>query len=183
MIIICEGNDDKKFLMTLFNDLKKNNKILNIDKLDNYIEVMGGKSKLLDTKKYQKLSMKIENGKITKVLFIFDADFEGDDKSCGGLEKSKKCIKNLIKELNWNIKTDYYIFDRNLDYFLINTINDKCNNNFNDLINCLEIEKIKPNKKPIANLYKDLYPYPHFDFKNRAFNELKQKLINLFKKD
>jgi len=45
----------------------------------------------------------------------------------------------------------------------------------------LYVEKLKPNKKPIANLYRDLYPYPQFDFKDDRFNELKEKLKNLFK--
>ncbi|MEA3227639.1 MAG: hypothetical protein U9P38_01070, partial [Campylobacterota bacterium] len=49
------------------------------------------------------------------------------------------------------------------------------------LCNCLESEKIKPNKKPIANMYRDLYPYPKFDFKHEKFDLLKQKLQNLFK--
>jgi len=184
MIIICEGNDDKIFLKALISHLKKENKIANIENIDTYIEKMGGKSKLLDKNSYAKLTMQIENGKKTKALFIFDADFKEDDKKCGGLENSTKCIKNLIKELNWNIKIDYYIFDKNLDYFLMNTIeNNKCSNKFNELINCLEIEKIKPNKKPIANLYKALYPNKPYDFSHKNFDKIKQKLINLFKKD
>jgi hypothetical protein len=42
-------------------------------------------------------------------------------------------------------------------------------------------DKLKPNKKPIANLYRDLYPYPQFDFKDDRFQPLKDKLIDLFK--
>ncbi|MEA3315348.1 MAG: hypothetical protein U9Q30_05800 [Campylobacterota bacterium] len=185
-MIFVEGNDDKKFIVSLLNDLKKNNRIIIDDNInfDNLIEVMGSKSKLLDSNnyKYKRASIKIKNStKITNVLFIFDADFETDDKNCNGIKHSNICYKKLIKGLNWNIKTEFHIFNRNLDYFLIETIKDKeCYKNFDSLVKCLKIEDIKPNKKPIANLYRDLYPYPKFDYSDDKFNELKQKLINLF---
>jgi hypothetical protein len=145
---------------------------------------MGCKKQLLDysNDKYKKMTMEVQKGKIQKVLFIFDCDFEKDDKICGGMVNSKKCIESLIKELGWDIPVDYYIFDKNLDYFLVETIKDKeCYDSFESLINCLELEKIKPNKKPIANLYKDLYPYPKFDFEHKNFEPLKNKLKELFK--
>ncbi len=192
MVIIVEGKDDRNFFVALLNDLKNNNEIDVQDNInfDNYIEVMGGKSKLLDSNhtKYKKLKLKIDNDNIQKILFIFDCDFKEDDKNCNGMENSEKCFDNLIKKLNWNIKIDksnnLHIFDKNLDYFLIETINDKeCYNDFDNLIKCLEVESIKPNKKPIANLYRDLYPYPKFDFKDDKFQPLKQKLKNLFKKE
>jgi len=185
-MIFVEGNDDKNFIVSLLDDLKKNNKIDVNDNMnfDNLIEVMGSKSKLLDAahNKYKKASVKIKNStKISNALFIFDSDFKADDKNCNGIEQSIHCYKKLIKDLKWDIKTDSHIFDRNLDYFLIETIKDKkCYGNFDNLVKCLEIEKLKPNKKPIANLYRDLYPYPKFDYTDNKFNELKQKLTNLF---
>jgi len=186
MVIIVEGKDDKNFFISLLNDLKKNSEIIVQDNInfDNYIEVMGGKSKLLDSNhsKYKKLTMKINNDDIEKALFIFDCDFEINDKNCNGMKKSQECYKELVKKLDWSIKTDIYIFNRNLDYFLVETIKDKeCYSYFNNLVECLDIEKLKPNKKPIANLYKDLYPYPQFAFKDDRFQPLKDKLIYLFK--
>jgi len=186
MVIIVEGKDDKNFLISLFNDLKLNKQISVKDNInfDDYIEVMGGKRKLLDkgNPKYQKLSMKIDHNDIEKVLFLFDCDFEQDDKDCNGMDKSLQCFNSLKKELKWTIPIDVYIFNRNLDYFLIETIKNKdCYDDFKSLIDCLNIENLKPNRKPIANLYRDLYPYPQFDFKDNRFDELKQKLQNLFK--
>jgi hypothetical protein len=187
--IFVEGNDDKKFIVTLLNDLKKNKEIEVADNIDfnARIEVMGCKSTLLDSshKKYQKVASKI-GFEIKEVLFIFDCDFEKDDNNCNGMYKSNKCFDNLIKNLNWNITIEnsshLHIFDRNLDYFLVETIKNKdCYKDFKSLIDCLDIENLKPNKKPIANLYRDLYPYPQFDFKDDRFDELKQKLKNLFK--
>ncbi len=188
MVIIVEGKDDKSFIVALLNDLRKNGEIVLQDNInfDNYIEVMGGKSKLLDSKhtKYKKIQLKIDNDNIQKVLFIFDCDFKEDDNICGGMEKSLECFSNLKKELNWNIAINVYVFNKNLDYFLMDTIKDKdCYQDFKGLINCLDIEKLKPNKKPIANLYRDLYPYPEFDFKDDNFEDIKQKLKNLFKED
>ena len=186
MVIIVEGRDDKNFFVSLLNDLKKNNEILVKDTInfDDCIEIMGGKSKLLNSNhpKYQKLKMKIDNDDIEKAFFIFDCDFKEDDKNCNGMEKSLECFKNLKKELDWNIPIDVYIFDKNLDYFLVETINTKeCYEHFDELVQCLKVEKLKPNKKPIANLYRDLYPYPQFDFKDNRFQPLKDKLIDLFK--
>jgi len=186
MVIIIEGKDDKNFFLSLLNDLKRNNEILVKDTInfDNYIEVMGGKSKLLNSNhtKYQKLKMKIDNDDIEKALFIFDCDFKIDDKKCNGMEESKKCFDDLLINLKWNIEIDVYIFDKNLDYFLIDTINQKeCYEHFDKLVQCLDIEQVKPNKKPIANLYRDLYPYPQFDFKDDKFQPIKDKLIDLFK--
>ena len=168
--IIVEGNDDKKFIEIFFKDLK----------LDNFeVEKMGGKSNLLNIDKYDKLSSQ-KSLKFNKVLFLFDSDFEKDDKKCGGLANSKKCIENLIEELNWEIKMDYYIFDKNLDYFLLETIKD-CKSEFDNFINCLDIVQLRPNKKPVANLYRDLYPKQPFDFSHKNFDKLKEKIKNLTK--
>ncbi|SFV54887.1 hypothetical protein MNB_SV-6-743 [hydrothermal vent metagenome] len=183
--IFVEGNDDKKFIVSLLNDLKKDKRLEIQDSVNfnNYIEVMGSKSKLLDREhiKYNRLSQKI-GFEIKKTLFIFDCDFEEDDKNCNGIEKSQKCFDNLLVNLNWNIATDVYIFNRNLDYFLLETINkQECYEHFDKLLECLDVEKVKPNKKPIANLYRDLHPYPQFDFTDDRFQPLKDKLIDLFK--
>ena len=45
------------------------------------------------------------------------------------------------------------------------------------------LEHLNIDKKPIANMYRELYPYPKFDFKHQNFNPLKEKLQNLFKED
>ncbi len=183
--IFVEGNDDKNFIITLLDDLKKNSEIeigKNIN-FNAYVEVMGSKSNLLNTNhtKYKKISAKI-GFEIEKALFIFDCDFKKDDKNCNGMKKSQECFNNLKKDLNWNIEIDLYIFDKNLDYFLVETINTKeCYEHFDKLIECLDVEKLKPNKKPIANLYRDLYPYPQFYFKDDRFEPIKTKLKNLFK--
>jgi len=167
----------------------ENSNDINVPKSFNFgsiINRLGGKKKLLDAThdKYRQVSQLIEIEEVKKVLFIFDCDFEKDDKNCNGMKKSLVCFEDLKKALNWNIPIDVYIFDKNLDYFLLETINTKsCYEDFDKLVKCLEVEKLKPNKKPIANLYRDLYPYPQFDFKDNRFDDLKQKLKNLFKEE
>jgi len=184
--VFVEGIDDEKFIIKLLTDLKKEEKII-VSKGFNFGSIMnrfGGKKKLLDVthEKYKQVSKLIEIEEVEKALFIFDCDFEKDDKNCNGMKKSLECFENLKKELNWTIPIDVYIFDKNLDYFLVETINKKeCYEHFDKLVACLDVEKLKPNKKPIANLYRDLYPYPQFDFKDDRFQPLKDKLIDLFK--
>ena len=182
--IFVEGNDDKNLILKILNHLKKENEIQVNDNINfnNYITILGSKSNLLKSSetKYKRISRKI-GFEIKKTLFIFDCDFEEDDNICGGLNKSKECFTKLKDELNWNIDIDYYIFDKNLDYFLLTTIdNNSCFDKFKSLEECLKIENIKKNKKPIANLYRDLYPTQGFDFSHPNFNELKTKLKNLF---
>lgn len=179
--IIVEGNDDKNLLMALLGDLNIGDK----SKLPSYFETMGGKAKLLDfeQEKYKKISKQIELklNNFTKVLFIFDCDLEKDDKKCGGYEKSEECFKRLKENLNWDIYIDHYIFNRNLDYFLVNTITPETKKQcFTVFEDCLKLEEIKPNRKPISNLYRDLYPNQPYDFSHENFNPLKQKLKELF---
>ena len=185
--IIVEGKDDEKFIVKYLAHLSSKEYInLNSQNFSQFTQIMGSKSKLLDSNndKYLKITQQIKQSKIKKVLFIFDCDFEEDDNRCGGIENSKKCFIKLIEELSWSIPIDLYIFDKNLDYFLLETIKDKkCYQDFENLEKCLEVEKIKKNKKPIANLYRDLYPNEGFDFSHPNFNELKEKLINLFKEE
>ena len=184
--VFVEGVDDEKFIIKILQDLRKNNDLYFSKKtnLKSYINILGSKKNLLDSNqsKYQQTTKEINIEEVEKVLFIFDSDFEKDDKNCNGKEKSQECFENLKTSLAWDIPIDYHIFDRNLDYFLLETINtQKCYEYFNQLTKCLDVENLKPNKKPIANLYRDLYPYPQFDFKDDRFQTLKDKLIDLFK--
>jgi len=178
--IICEGSDDKTFLRLLLNDLKKTTSVPDIENFDAYIEKMGGKSKLLNSSSYKLLNKQIQT-KIKKVLFIFDCDFEEDDKSCGGIQNSIDAIETLIKELDWKIEVDYYIFSKNLDYFIIDTLDKK--DNFLGCEECFDLKELNKNRKILTCIYKSLYPKKPFNFEHQNFNELKQKLKNLFKEE
>jgi len=176
--IICEGGDDHSFLKLILNDLQENEKLSkDINDFGSYIKPMGGKSNLLDKEKYNTINKEIGK-KIKKVLFVFDCDFEDDDKNCGDLENSKKCIENLIKELNWNIEIDFYIFNKNLDYFIIETLENK--EKFLSCEECFELKKLNKNRKILTCIYQKLYPKKPYDFSHKNFDDLKQKLTELF---
>jgi uncharacterized protein YutE (UPF0331/DUF86 family) len=178
--IFCEGSDDKTFLRLLLNDLKKSKEIIGFENFDSIIKVMGGKSNLLDKDNYATIDKQVGK-QLTQILFIFDCDFEEDDKSCGGLEKSKKAIEDLIIELDWKIEVAYYIFNKNLDYFIIDTLDKK--ENFLGCEECFELKELNKNRKILTCIYKSLYPKKPFDFSHENFDELKIKLKNLFKEN
>jgi len=181
--IFVEGEDDKKFIITLLRFLKKNEEIDlgSNNNFDNSIEIMGNKSKLLKSSEYNNISKQIGK-KIKKVLFIFDCDFEKDNKKCNGMKKSEECFDKLLEELNWNIKIEkdkhLHIFYRNLDYCIAETIGkEHCLLNIE---NCLQLNTLKPNRKPLAALYAIMYPKNPYNLEHDTFDELKQKLKNLF---
>ncbi len=184
--IFVEGEDDKKFIITLLRFLIKNREIdlgLN-NNFDNFIEIMGNKSKLLKSSEYEDISKQI-GIKIKKVLFIFDCDFEQDNRKCNGMEKSEECFDKLLEELNWNIeiKKDkhLHVFYRNLDYCIAETIGkEHC---LLYIENCLQLNTLKPNRKPLSALYAIMYPKKPYNLEHENFNTLKQKLKNLFKEE
>ena len=176
--IFCEGSDDKTFLRLLLNDLKKSQNIIGFENFDSVIKIMGGKSNLLDKESYQTLNKQVGK-QIQKVLFIFDCDFEEDDRVCGGMQNSIDAIESLIKKLDWKIEVDYYIFNKNLDYFIIDTLDKK--DNFLSCEECFNLKELNKNRKILTCIYKSLYPKEPFDFTHQNFNQLKTKLKNLFK--
>ncbi len=178
MRIFCEGKDDKQFLIQLLRHLDTEGKLNSKPEYTKYIKSFGGKTKLLKDENYSAESKQIESGKIKKVLFIFDADFEEDNKTHNGLEKSEQCIENLIQELSWDVETDYYIFDRNLDDFIIYTLENKTE--LEACETCFNLKEVNKNRKILTCIYNKLYPKQPYDFSHENFTPLKQKLINLF---
>ncbi|CAB5495234.1 DUF3226 domain-containing protein [Bathymodiolus thermophilus thioautotrophic gill symbiont] len=179
MRIFCEGDDDEKFIISLLQHLEDTGQLNSKPEYSKYIYKKNGKSELLKANNY-KAENKLIGKKIQKVLFVFDADFKEDDASQNGLEKSKVRIKQLIKGLDWGIKTDYYIFDKNLDDFIIQTLNKDHQECFKAFDKCLNIQDKNKNKKISTCLYKKLYPQAPYDFSHQNFDILKGKLIQLF---
>ena len=176
--IFCEGVDDKEFILQLLKHLYEEGILNSKPEYRKYIETKNGKSTLLNKDEYSVTTKKINSKNIKKVLFIFDADFEEDDKKYSGLENSNKAIKSLIKDLNWNIATDYYIFDKNLDDFIINTLDNK--ENFKSCEQCFKLKEVNKNRKILTCIYSKLYPKKPYDFSHKNFDLLKNKLTKLF---
>lgn len=176
--IVCEGVDDEGFLKSLLRHLEIKNSDYDFNQ---NIQSTKGKSILLQSATYKKNRLNQEVGKnVDKVLFVFDADFATDDNKCGGLKNSEECIEQLIKDLNWGIEVNYYIFDKNLDDFIINTLNEDQKKCFEEFDQCLKIEVENKNKKISTCIYKKLYPQAPYDFSHANFEPLKQKLSELF---
>ncbi|SFV88643.1 hypothetical protein MNB_SUP05-SYMBIONT-5-311 [hydrothermal vent metagenome] len=170
--IICEGRDDKNFINQFIRHLKLN---------ACSVEQVGGKGSLLAVKTYSGITKEVQAGRTKKVLFVFDADFIEDDRQCGGLKNSQQCIQDLIQNLGWNnIAVDYYIFDKNLDDFIIKTLDNKTD--FEACEQCFKLKKLNKNRKILTCIYQKLYPVKPYDFSHTNFNQLQQKLINLFNK-
>jgi hypothetical protein len=174
--IFCEGEADREFLVGFLNHLKKEG--LNIDNPLSFIEVKKTKSKLLDKNSYKFDKLK----KIKKALFLVDCDFERDDKRCGGCENSRRCLEELIEEFaKRGIECDYFLFDNNLEAFLLSTVDNNSKICFEDLKSCLELEEKAKHQKALICIYKGLYPKSPFDFSHPNFDELKKKIFWLFK--
>jgi 5S rRNA maturation endonuclease (ribonuclease M5) len=175
--IICEGEDDKEFIDLFLKHLVENN-IVSLNPSQNYLQYIkdkGGKTKLLCKDNHKQTGKRINNNKIKKVLFIFDADFEGDNQ-CDGLENSINCIEQLIKDLDWKIEIDYCIFDKNLDDVIIRSIEkEQC---FKDFDKCLGVKN--KNRKISTCIYKKLYSESPYDFSHKNFDDLKTKLTQIF---
>jgi len=177
--IVCEGDDDKKFIISLMNHLKRE-KIINFDKnINQYFIIKNGKSKLLDISSYSDMEKQIKVGIISKLLFLLDCDYIEDDINCNGCENSEKCIKNLIKKLN--VESKYFLFNKNLNFFILNSLSDDIKKCFEEFQNCHNIDDFNKNRKVLTSIYRDLYPKKPYDFSNSIFDELKNKLIWLFK--
>jgi hypothetical protein len=178
--IFVEGEDDKKFIIVFLRKLLKDKAIdlRNNTNFDDLITIMDNKSKLLKYENYANTSLLVGK-KIKKALFIFDCDFEKDNKKCNGIEKSQECFYKLKDKLKWTIPIDNYIFYRNLDYFIAKTIEkEHC---LLEIEKCLELNTLKPNRKPLASLYAIMYPKKPYNLEHDDFKEIKDKLIDLFK--
>ena len=186
VVILHEGNakntQDNNLLKLLFNELK-----LDI----NRVKFMGVGSKSNFFKKdnynYQELLNDIDIEVVERVLFVVDADYEQNDSKYGGYQNTKIELEKIIRELGLEEYSDTYITcDPNekcgyLESLILSTIPQKEKECIETFLECSDF-KSKENHKAILNqIYKTAYPNAPFDFSHQNFNELKQKLKNLFK--
>jgi len=183
--ILHEGNSNKTNDNELLKLLLKN---LNLD--ENKVEFFGFGAKSnfykVDNVKYERLRLQIEEESISKVLFVLDADYEENDNKCGGAEKTKAELEKIISELSLSGLSDIYVTcnpntkDGYLESLILSSIPKKQKECIEIFLNCSEF-KSKDNHKSILNqIYKIAYPNAPYDFSHKNFDELKQKLQNLF---
>ncbi len=183
--ILHEGNAKNTADNQLIKLLIKN---LSLDEKEVSFFGFGAKSNFFKTDfpAYKELLSEIDETIISKVLFIIDADYVKNDKKCGGLKKTKLELENIINELELSTISDIYVTcnpetnDGYLESLILSSIPQKEKECIEAFLDCSEF-KSKENHKSILNqIYKIAYPNAPFDFSHRNFDELKEKLQNLF---
>ena len=185
--ILHEGNskktNDNELLKLLIEDLN-----LDLDRVEFF--GFGYKSNFFkhDNTKYRELKLQIKEEAISRVLFVVDADYEVNDKIYGGFDNTNNELEKIIKSLKILDIADIYITcdpqtkDGYLESFILSTIPQEQKDCIESFLKCSEF-KSKENHKSILNeIYKRAYPNSPYDFSHENFNELKQKLQNLFSK-
>lgn len=169
--LIHEGKTDKEFFTDLLRAYnlpytEDRIKYINFESINNIFQV--GYSY------YDDLENEIKIGKISKLLIVIDADFKYD--------KHLSRLEDTIKNLDFDIPIDFYIMcnennEGNLESFLLSILDEEQKECFKKFIKCYQYDL---SDKKIYNIfYKDM-KHP-FDYNHSNFDELKQKLKNLFK--
>ncbi|WP_321777707.1 DUF3226 domain-containing protein [Sulfurimonas sp.] len=175
VIIAYEGKTDKEFLNSLLSTYQlPQNEVT-------YFNFKGKDNILNGAHSYYNEIEKKYIDKINKILIVVDADNEKDPNPNRGYEASEEALKNLIKDLDFNIDIEYHIMcdcnkEGNLESFLLSVLDDtqqECIKTFK------ECYKYELTDKWAYNTFYKQKKHP-FDFSHENFNELKKKLQNLF---
>lgn len=189
--ILHEGKSiDKSFFELLYFHLGIDKEVL--DKRVNFIG-MGNKSNFfkIENQNYKLLIEEIKREFVEKVLFVVDADYEGNKKH-DRYEDTLEAITIIQKELNIQYVSDTFIaFDMNSEKkegysesLILSTLSDEENDCVKSFLEKCPEFRGKDSHKSIFNVvYKNAYPHAPYNFEHPYFDELKQKLKNLFKEE
>jgi len=176
VVFIVEGKTDSDFLEDF---ISKRYPEVPREKYD--IKIFVGKDNIfkIDHKFYDEIEEALNI--YEKLLILTDADDPKDPSPIRGYKETEKALQKLIVDLDFNIEVDYYIIcDENkkgyLESFLLSVLDDeqkKCIASFKE---CFKYDLT--DKWVYKTFYKQK-KYP-FDFNHPNFDELKQKLKNLF---
>jgi len=175
--ILFEGKSDGRFFDDILNTYNLSIDIVYYD--------FKGKDNLFNIghKFYDEIEEDIKNiGRIQKILIVADADNPKDLNPNRGYKATESKIKEIIENLDFDIPIEYYIMcDENqegyLESFLLSVLDEKQKKCIEDFKSCFKYELTD---KWVYNSFYKHNNYP-FDFSHQNFNELKQKLKNLFK--
>ncbi|MDD5372939.1 MAG: hypothetical protein PHO62_05895 [Sulfurimonas sp.] len=184
--VLHEGNaqktNDNELLKLLIQDLS-----FDLDRVEFF--GFGAKSNFfkLDNPKYERLKLQIEEEAISKILFVVDADYEKNDKTYGGFNNTENELRDIITKLSFSEIADIYVTcdpqtkDGYLESLLLSSIPKKQKECIETFLNCSEFASKENHKSVLNEIYKKAYPNAPYDFSHPNFDELKQKLHNLFK--
>jgi hypothetical protein len=183
--ILHEGNakktNDNELLKLLIEDLG-----YDIEKVEFF--GFGAKSNFFKSEntKYERLKLQIEEESISKILFVIDADYEANDKTCGGFENTKSELSKIIADLSLSEISDVYVTcdpntkDGYLESLILSSIPKEQKECIETFLKCSEFKSKTHDKSILNEIYKKAYPHAPYDFSHPNFDELKQKLQNLF---
>ena len=179
--ILHEGGSDKRNIINILN-------YLDITYTDNNFYKMTNKSSFYDPehKVYKTLKQNIENGKISKVLFILDADYEDDQKTTGGKAKTISSLESIISQLSLTCEYEIFVVcEPSLDegYFetlLLSSVDTKIKECYEEFNICTGLNKEEDVKKTMGKLYQLTSPKKPYSYEHENFTPLKDTLTKLF---
>ena len=179
--ILHEGGTDKKNIKNILD-------FLQIDYSDNDFHKMTNKANFYKTEHtvYKILKQNIDNGKISKVLFILDADYKHDQRKTGGKAKTISSLESTISQLSLTCEYEIFVvcepskdegFFETLLLSSVDTKIKKCYDQFNI---CTGLNKEEDVKKTMGRLYQLTSPNKPYSFEHKNFTPLKETLTKLF---
>lgn len=172
VVIAYEGKSDGEFFDSLLT-------AYNLSKATYYD--FEGKDNILNLAHKYYAEIEKELMKIDKMLIVVDADNEKDPNPNRGYEASEAVLIQLIKDLDFNIPIEYHIMcdsnkEGNLESFLLSVLDDKQKDCIDSFKECYQYQLTD---KWAYNTFYKQKKHP-FYFSHTNFDELKQKLQNLF---
>ncbi len=172
---------DNEIIKLLLQDLN-----LDIGRVEFY--GFGSKSNFYkkDYKVYKNLQMAFQEQEIKKILFVLDADNEENDNIFGGHVKTGRGLRTILSDLKLSSISDFYISRNpithtgNIESLLLSTIPEEQKECIDDFLQCSEFKAKGNDKALLRQIYKLAYPHTPYNFKHENFDELKEKLQNLF---
>ena len=178
-IILHEGKDDKKYLKRICNEF-------NIEVNDENFYEMGDKSTFF--KEENKVYKLIKNNpKISKILFVLDADYKTSDAKYGGYDNCEREITKIREELGLKDKSDYCITcnpntkDGYFETLFFSCVSDELKKCYDEFIKCSGFKEKENYKTIMTKLHELASPSKPYDFNHPNFEDIRSKLKNLFK--
>ncbi|NPA50376.1 MAG: hypothetical protein GXO02_01950 [Epsilonproteobacteria bacterium] len=178
VVFIVEGITDKEFFEDFLNSL-------NIEKAKYEFKIFKGKDNIFKLSHCLYNEIEKELDIIDKLFIAVDADDPKDKCPIRGYKQTEEKLKELIKNLDFKLPVDYFIFSDEekekgyLESFLLSVLDNEQKECIEEFKNCYKYEL---SDKWVFNTFYKQKKYP-FDYNHPNFNELKQKLINLFKEE